>query len=449
MKTVCFIANYFKTNVFIEVAKDLSEKGNTIYWITPNKKQYVHLVKEFSDDAVLYIGKKEVLSAKTHHLSNDLKINELVCGDRVLREEPQEWSFEYLYKLQHVYQDFIKANGIQFIFGELTWAHELLAMRLANADISLGCRFINPHTIRIPNGRFAFFTDEFQSVIKENEAESSNNETPIIKAEKPAYLALNDKFIDKKSTFGHNVKLLMNFMTRANQDANDVTLYGNPYTQFKIRTREIVNRFLFNKLISETKLEDIPKHKKTILFTLHKQPEASIDVIGRYYENQWTLIKNVWRIMPSGYVLLVKEHSNAIGDRNMGFYKKVKALKNTFLIDHKVNSYKILESCAAVFTVSGTIAYEAALMGKRSFTFAPTFFNNLKGCSEVSWKDFRNRNIFEEGLDESSKMDIQEFSKWLLHNSFEGIMSDSHGDPRCMHKSNIENLSRGFLTIIS
>lgn len=447
MKNICFIANYYKTDVFVEIAKVLKADDVKSFWIIPNRKQYELLKTMFPEDQLLFIGKKEVLAHTNKEVNIDLKVHELVYGDRVLREESEAWTFNYLLKLQELVYNFIKNNNIQFVFGEVTWAHELLVHRLTIALKELKCQYLNPHTIRIPNGRFAFFKDEFQSDIKEVSntlaIEGSN-----IKLEKPSYLALNDKLIAKKGTLKHNLGLIKNFILRTNQDPNDPTLFSSPLTQFKIRAAEVYNRFLFKSFVSETLVQNLPKDKKMFLFTLHKQPEASIDVIGRYYENQLNLITNIWRILPDDYLLLVKEHSNAIGDRNLKFYKTVKKLRNTYLIDNKADSHKLLDVIEGVFTVSGTIAYEAGLKNRNAFTFAPAFFNKLNTCKEVSWKDFKNKSLTtlinpnEEGLN------VNEFSNWLLENSFEGIMSDSHGDPRCIHSENIKALSSAFLMVI-
>src|SRR5690606_5685334 len=232
----------------------------------------------------------------------------------------------------------------------------------------------------------------YQSHIKEVSKVITSNGA-VIKLEKPSYLAINDKLIAKKGTLKHNLILIKNFILRTNQDVNDPTLFGNPLTQFRIRTSEIYNRFVFKGFVSETLVQNLPQNKKMLLFTLHKQPEASIDVIGRYFENQLDLIINIWRILPENYILLVKEHSNALGDRNSEFYKSVKKLRNIYLIDNKANSHELLDSVEGVFTVSGTIAYEAALKGKNAFTFAPAFFNKMQTCKEVSWKDFRNKSL--------------------------------------------------------
>src|SRR5690606_15802381 len=238
-----------------------------------------------------------------------------------------------------------------------------------------------------------------------------------------------------------------NFILRTNQDTNDPTLFSNPFIQFKIRTREIYNRIIFKNFVKEITYSQLPKDKSIILFTLHKQPEASIDVLGRYYDDQLQLIKNIWRFMPDGCQLLVKEHSNAIGDRNIAFYRAVKKLRNTYLISTKTDSHKLLNDVIAVFTISGTIAYEAGLIEKHAFTFAPAFFNKLQYCTKLSLEDFRNKAFKDLIITKETGMNVSEFSDWLLNNSFEGILSDAFAEPRSITKENIELLSNAFLEI--
>ncbi|MEZ4792895.1 MAG: hypothetical protein R2783_05395 [Gelidibacter sp.] len=448
MKNICFVANYFKTDIFVAIAKTLDKHDINSYWIIPSGKQYKELGKTFSKDRLLYIGKKEVLATTGRIMDHDLKIHELVYGDRVLREESKKWTFDYLLKLQPLFYDFIQKNHIHHIFGEITWAHELLAQRLVRQATELKCQYYSTQTVRIPNGRFTFFTDDFESQIEEVEPEPKEQHPPIELA-KPTYLAIMDQHIKNQSSTKGNLKKLKNFIFRTNQDFNDPTLYSNPYTLFKIRTKEIWNRIAFKNFVSETTYDQLPKDKKFILFTLHKQPEASIDVCGRYYENQLQLITNIWRILPEGYIFLVKEHSNAIGDRGLKFYKTVKGLRNTILIHHKEDSHRLIDLCDAVFTVSGTIAYETALKGKRSFTFAPAFFNRLSNCNEISWKDFRNSQSLFDLIHAKEPSNIEEFSNWLLNNSFEGIMTDAFTEPVCAEKENIVKLCVGFLNVIN
>jgi len=448
MKNICFVANYFKTDIFVEVAKVLQQHNVQVYWIVPSKKQYLELSSSYSRDRLLYIGKKEVLATEGRSMDYDLKAHELIYGDRVLREESKSWAYDYLLKLQPLFYDFLKKNDIHHIFGEITWAHELLAQRLVRQAKELNCQYFSTQTVRIPNGRFAFFIDDFESHIFETNSSQTPSHAPIV-LEKPSYLAIMDNHIKQQSSVKGNFKKLKNFIFRTNQDSNDPTLYSNPYTLFRIRTKEIWNRIVFKRFVNETTYDKLPKGKRYILFTLHKQPEASIDVCGRYYENQLQLITNIWRMLPEGYLLLVKEHSNAIGDRGLNFYKAVKRLRNTVLIHHKEDSHRLIDLCDAVFTVSGTIAYETALKGKRSFTFAPAFFNKLNNCQEISWKDFRNSQNLLDLINTHEESNIKEFSTWLMNNSFEGIMTDAYTDPITAKPENINKLSGGFLKVIN
>ncbi len=83
-------------------------------------------------------------------------------SDRVLRYEPA-FGEAYLKSIQKSYYEFIKQNNIRFVFGEMTWAHEVLMSCITHKCSELSCQYLKPHTIRIPTGRFAFFKDEFES----------------------------------------------------------------------------------------------------------------------------------------------------------------------------------------------------------------------------------------------------------------------------------------------
>ena len=100
MKNICFIANYYKTDVFVMIANQLQKSGIKSYWIIPNGKQYKTLKTIFQEKQLLYIGKKDVLASQEKEVDFDLKINELVYGDRVLKYEPKNWTFTYLEKIK-------------------------------------------------------------------------------------------------------------------------------------------------------------------------------------------------------------------------------------------------------------------------------------------------------------------------------------------------------------
>ena len=60
---------------------------------------------------------------------------------------------------------------------------------------------------------------------------------------------------------------------------------------------------------------------------MQKQPEATTDVKGMYYSNQYENIKMIWNVLPEKFNLIIKEHPNCIGDRSLSFYKNLLKLK--------------------------------------------------------------------------------------------------------------------------
>ena len=101
------------------------------------------------------------------------------------------------------------------------------------------------------------------------------------------------------------------------------------------------------------------------LFTLHKQREASIDVMGGIHTNQQALIEVLSQSLPLHTTLLVKEHSNAIGDRGRDFYSSILARGNVRLVDPWLNIHELLREVDVVFSVSGTVGMEASVLANQ------------------------------------------------------------------------------------
>ena len=445
--SICFIANYEKTYFFDRVAQALIGNYHSyeIFWVTVNVHICHFLKGKYSSNNVLYLLKE---ISKTKEVG-EYKLNELVYGDRILRGRALE-GIAFLESIQRPILDFIEANNIKCIFGELTWAHEILIHRMCTRHTQLGCTFLNPHTIRIPNGRFAFFYDEYQSIIKTTRAIDHNL---TICLDKPDYVELNNRLAADREKYLSRLNMLYKFIfSKGNYyDANDPTLYSKKYSKLINYVIRFLNRHAYNTLdkISLSALDG----KKYILYALHKQPEASIDTFGRYYEDQLSIIRNLWRILPADWLLVVKDHSNAIGDRGRSFYKSILAYPRVHLISEHENSIDVVKGCQAVFTVSGTIAYEAALLGKINFTFAPAFFNHFSSSHRVTVEDIRCMESLESYIQQ--KLDLindatdRKVCSYLMSSSFPGIISDPISNPQSISENNIDLVARAFDDVIN
>jgi len=443
---ICFVANYSKTYLFIEIAKELIKEGYNIFWIVNTGKLYSLIRSSLgSNKEDILILNKEIAKKNVEDFY-EIQSNELIYGDRSLKYYRDDWVQKYIRNIPGLSIKFIKENRIKYVVGELTYPHEIILSRLAPENEYV---YLNPHPIRIPSGYFAFFHDEFQ--LKMAKRSSPLNTVPKIKLEKPFYFYINESLIKEKMSFGGRIKRLKRFFTAENIEKDDPYMISKFSVRLKKGIKEEFNSFAYN-LIKKRKIHDI-KGKKLALYALQKQPEASVDVVGRYYENQFINIINIWRILPFDWILCVKEHTNAIGDRSYNFFKKITSYKNIVLIDEKEDSHKLIELCDAIFTVSGTIAYEAAIKGKMAFTFVPTFFNKLKGCCRVTLDDLRNlHNIYElmekNKEEDNHKFDLNEFEIFLSNYIYPGHVGDPLSYGKCLEKENIERIKNALSDVI-
>ncbi len=128
------------------------------------------------------------------------------------------------------------------------------------------------------------------------------------------------------------------------------------------------------KYIERNMLE---KSDPFIFFPLHFEPEVSIQIFGRPYQNQIELIRNIALSVPVGRKVVVKEHPRSIGFRPYSYYQKLLDIPNVFLIDPYIKAHQIIPYSQLVAVISGSIGFEAAIMGKPVLSFGNAAYNIL------------------------------------------------------------------------
>lgn len=149
------------------------------------------------------------------------------------------------------------------------------------------------------------------------------------------------------------------------------------YFNYEFRKRRLMGR---NKFFHE------PEDVNYLYMPLHLIPESTTFSISPLYVNELTIIEAVSKCLPAGWWLYVKEHQALVGERGTDFYEKVNRLPNVRMV--KLNYYHDpkpwISKSQGVVTISGTTAYEAALMGKHSILFADTSFSLIDGIQRVN-----------------------------------------------------------------
>jgi Capsule polysaccharide biosynthesis protein len=196
-----------------------------------------------------------------------------------------------------------------------------------------------------------------------------------------------------------------------------------------------------------------PHHQsdRFVLFPLHVQPEATTLTLAPFLVDQPTLVANIAKSLPVGYLLYVKEHAYAVGRRHLAEYARMAACPNVRLISAEANVHDLVPASAAVATITGTMGLEALIYGRPSITFARPFYVASGLTHEVG--DMRElphvmrRAIFENHPDQER---LVTFLAAALDATYPGMIGyEKVSPPEAMSEQNISAVADAFAREIS
>ena len=146
-----------------------------------------------------------------------------------------------------------------------------------------------------------------------------------------------------------------------------------------------VERIKRKLLVPNKYFENPVEGEKYVYMPLHLIPESSVFVKASFYVDELNLMEQVSKSLPAGWKLYVKEHQAMLGERDLSFYKRAAELANVRVV--QLNYYKDpkpwITKAVGVVTITGTAAYEAALMGKKSIVFGDVPFSLIDGITRI------------------------------------------------------------------
>lgn len=145
----------------------------------------------------------------------------------------------------------------------------------------------------------------------------------------------------------------------------------------------IRERYIFSQF---SNLFEVPvENEKYVYFPLHLIPESTTLNKSPFHPNELGVIEAISKSLPIAWKLYVKEHGNMIGERPLSFYKRIKRFSNVRLVtmDFYNDPKPWLINSMGVITLSGTSAFEAAMLGKKALLFGNVFFEVMDGIKKV------------------------------------------------------------------
>ena len=463
--TIAFSCTWHKTDLYALLAKALQTHGIESCFITTSARYEQKLLAQgFSPDRILRLNKQEAFSSPTFERDLELMreveqessetVRNFILMDRYVCSLSYEKAERYAAYTTARVLDFLDRMDARVVLGEPSVLHDLIAVMICQAT---GRDYVGPFGVRMPYQRFVFWNgyteNEFHTFGARIPAEVSSQSLQMARQamEDIAVQRIKPRYFYRNGNAPKLSKQLMFKMARGIHRAvveskTDANMYSLSDILFRHKTHMRPLHYALAKL-KWNKIFDQPRlGEKFVLFTLHKQPEYSIDVQGSRFANQYETIKALARALPSDTVLYVKEHRNSLGDRTPKELKRLKSINGVRLIDPMVDANKLAEEAECVVTISGTIALEAALHGKRTLVLTNQY---MAGFSTTKYIEGPWR-LAEELRKPKPVQDVDydlQYLAWLLENSFEGDFTDPNYSPGCMRPENIELLTNALVAL--
>lgn len=449
---ILLVESHKRTISWAKALLSLNQVNLHVLVVIPDEKQVyldigvkpdnIHEINNIS-----FLGDKKEVSIESEFY---YCLNAIISSDRLLREKSREESLLYLGNLFYFFNKILSEKNIETIFLEPTWAHEVLISEVANAK---GIRVYFPHTMRIPYKHFLFFNGYRQEkYFKRSESEFSNSDAldvynnVVHKGEKPLYFHKNN---NKNKLSPMMLSKPFKGLVKEFSSGKNLKVTPRVHNQIIDKVAKIIMRPIVPFLVD---FEQPKNEDKYVFVSLHVQPESSIDVLGNMYTNQIEYVRAVSKTTPSSHKIYVKEHSNALGDRSLSYYRKLGKIPGVVLIDPYMDSHLLMKRADLVISVSGTTSFEASLMGVPAVTSAEMFFSDLlvkkrfnPYSGDVS-ELIKKGEIWKKEVDK--KKLLYDYYQ-IFKNSFAGDTTDCLANPAVLGKENIDKLAKAFNEVIS
>jgi len=429
-KRIAFTCNHGRTQLYRSVADHLEVSGFEVFWVATGSYQIQKILQSISTRRSLNVSYLDnyINDSALRQLEqfSKIKINGIIASDRVLCKKDEGFALGYVSAMFENIRDFFIDNQIEMVFGEMTWAHEMVTAAVCSM---INIPYLSPVNVRYPSDRFAFFEN-----VQQNKILSYNNSISIMEG-----IRLYDEFkVGECSPFYMNRQkknLLVSFLQHACRcNERDLTMPNI--------TDLIINRLTTKyQSIRSAKLQHIPSGDYVYL-PLQCQPESSIDVLAGFNRSQPDFVQNISRGLPYGLKLAVKEHPLCIKGLDLSHIPSVE------MVSPYASSAELIKGAKAVVAISGTACYEAGLYGVPAVTFTDLFFNELpmiKRCGSMEEFSHVLAEVMDTCQDETA---VTAFLAKLHSTSYPGFAESPYIYADALGEENIGKVIYAFMDII-
>lgn len=143
------------------------------------------------------------------------------------------------------------------------------------------------------------------------------------------------------------------------------------------------------KALAEATSKTVPENY--VYFPLHYEPERTTNPDGGVYHDQMRTIAHLRAVIPSDMKIVVKEHPSMFTPRMNGhlgrspaFYEMISKIKDVHIVSLNNSTASLILGSRFVASITGTVALEAAILGRPSLTFGSAWFEGCPGVQRFS-----------------------------------------------------------------
>ena len=398
-KILFWLENY---SIHFGIAKALSEQYDcdlyALVSCSPKQKKFFNTQKLVKFEKVWYVRDYVDLKKQNPNLENikffekkfSISLSRIIYGDRLFYKYNKYYSFTdkeifsiieqelefYNQVLDEIKPDYVILRAPEFqdieLFYEICKAKKIKTLVLST--MKFGSRWIiasKPYpTIEFNQPNNQIEIKRFDILRKEVDEYS--------KLYKNIFLSTGKMRVTVSQKFAA-LKLL--FSTFSNSNINSYHDLGKSPWKIFIKTISTMLKGSYRKwYLGKNTKTSLPLNSSYVYFPLHVEPDVSILRIGDFYEDQFSVIKNISQSLPIEMNLFVKEHPAMwlMGWRSSEFYKKISQLPKVELIHPYVSNESLLQNSSLVITIAGTVALEATFYEKSCIVFSDI------NCSSIS-----------------------------------------------------------------
>ena len=145
---------------------------------------------------------------------------------------------------------------------------------------------------------------------------------------------------------------------------NDPHIPANLPTAWYTNVVHPLRTFRLGRRLPLLGMEELAGQGDFAFYPMHFEPEVSLQVFGRPFQNQIEVVRNLALSLPVGTRLLVKEHPRSLGFRKESYYRRLLDIPNVRLVDPFMPTIEIVRRARLIAVVSGSVGLEAAIVGK-------------------------------------------------------------------------------------